>query len=227
MSDRERIIDKIKKCLALSASSNEHEAEAALRQARKLMDTYGISDLDVEAAAASERRAKAGARCRPSNWETCLASKIADTFGCQLIFAGGMGGEWAFIGCAAAPEISEYAFKVLYRQALRARDAHIEVRLKRCKPGTKTRRADLFCEGWVQSVTGKIAAFAGTADQSQAIDIYVANRYRNLASVNARDRNAGRNLRNHEYGDWAAGRRSGKDAELNRGVGSAERLALE
>ena len=47
MSDRDKILDKIKKCLALSASSNEHEAEAALRQARKMMEANGITDLDI------------------------------------------------------------------------------------------------------------------------------------------------------------------------------------
>ncbi len=30
MTDREKILSKIKKCMALSASSNEHEAAAAL-----------------------------------------------------------------------------------------------------------------------------------------------------------------------------------------------------
>lgn len=34
MSDKSKILDKIKKCLALSKSSNQHEAQAALRQAQ-------------------------------------------------------------------------------------------------------------------------------------------------------------------------------------------------
>lgn len=66
--DNEKIIDKIKKCLALSRSANEHEAEAALRQARKLMEAHGVTDLDIEAAEAQERRRKAGAKTKPSNW---------------------------------------------------------------------------------------------------------------------------------------------------------------
>lgn len=101
MNDRSKILDKIKKCLALSASSNEHEAEAALRQARKLMEAHGITDLDVQAAEADERRAKSGAKNQPSNWETMLACKIADAFGCRVIFSGGFWsrpGEWCFIG---------------------------------------------------------------------------------------------------------------------------------
>ena len=47
VSDHAKIMDRIKKCLALSASSNEHEAEAALRQARKLMEAHHINALLV------------------------------------------------------------------------------------------------------------------------------------------------------------------------------------
>lgn len=46
--ERSRVLDKIKKCLALGKSPNEHEAAAALRQAQKLMTMHSISDDDVE-----------------------------------------------------------------------------------------------------------------------------------------------------------------------------------
>ena len=35
MTDKDAILGKIRKCLRLSKSSNEHEAAAALRQAQK------------------------------------------------------------------------------------------------------------------------------------------------------------------------------------------------
>ena len=54
-NDHDKILDKIKKCLALSSSSNEHEAAIALRQAQKLMELHGISDIDVKAAQAQEK----------------------------------------------------------------------------------------------------------------------------------------------------------------------------
>lgn len=40
MNDQ-RILERIKKCLALSQSSEPHEAAAALRQAQKLMEMHG------------------------------------------------------------------------------------------------------------------------------------------------------------------------------------------
>lgn len=215
------IIAKIKKCLALSKSSNEHEAAAALRQARKLMEAHGISDTDVLAAEAEEHRAKSGANSRPSLWETQLASKIADAFACQLIFRGGWDGEWAFIGCGVSPEIAQYAFTVLRRQAKRAREEYIKAKLKRCKVAIKTRRADLFSEGWVRSVSGAIAAFSCTEQQTAAIEAYVDKNYPALRDVNTRSRNAGRGLRDHELDDYHSGHRSGKDARLHHGVSGA------
>lgn len=229
MTDREKILDKIKKCLALSASSNEHEAEAALRQARKLMELHGISDQDVQAAGAAEHRQRAGAKTTPSNWETRLASRIGDAFGCRVIFSNGTftrQAAWLYIGCGAAPEVAGYAFEVLHRQCKRAREQYIKTRLKRCRPGTKTRRADLFCEGWVSSVVGKIDVFAGTDAQRDAIEAHVATRFPALRRLNSRDRNGDRSLRDHEYNDLIAGSHSGRDAELNRGVGGEQQRQI-
>jgi len=44
----EKILGKIKKCLALATSSEPHEAAAAMRQAQKLMELHGIGQIDVK-----------------------------------------------------------------------------------------------------------------------------------------------------------------------------------
>lgn len=231
MNDHKKIIAKIKKCLALSSSSNRYEAEAALRQASKLMEAHGVDDQDIQAADAEERRAKSGVKSSPSNWESMLAARIGDAFCCRVIFARGNWnqlGEWVFIGCGMAPELAQYAFAVLKRQGKRAREEYIRATLKRYVLATKTRRADLFSEGWVLSVTGKIVSFAGNERDSTAIDAYMARQYPSLGKLKNRNRNAGRKINSGEYGDYAAGSLSGRDAQLNRGVGGADsRLALE
>lgn len=229
MTERDKIIDKIKKCLALSASSNEHEAATALRQARKLMEAHDVSDLDMLAAEAAERRTKSGASAKPSNWEAMLAGKVGMAFGCRVIFSPsffGGPGQWGFIGCGTAPEVADYAFTVLLRQVKLARGVYIKSRLKRCKLATKTRRADLYCEGWIRSSIGALTAFTGSEQQSAAIDAYIANHHSKLTTLNATDRNAGRNLRDHEYGDYAAGTMHGRNAELNRGVGAEQQRQI-
>ena len=229
MSERNKIFEKIKKCLALSASSNEHEAEAALRQARALMEKYDIDHADMLAYEACENSVKSGAKSKPSSWETRLAAKIADVFNCRLIFVSGWkNGEWTFIGVDAAPEIAGYAFAVLLRQCKRARAAHINTYLIRCKTATKTRRADLFCAGWVDAITGKLTSFSGNDRQELAIEAYVEKKYPSLREIAPRNRNAGKKLRDHEVNDYMHGGVSGKNAELNRGVNVASApLALE
>ncbi len=227
----DKIIDKIKKCLALSASSNEHEAAAALRQAKKLMEAHGISDLDMQAAEASEKRSRAGAIRSPANWEVALADKIAAAFACRLILGRSPlngNGEWIFIGTGAAPEIAGYAFEVLFRQAKAGRADYIKSRLSRCKLAIKTRRADLYCDGWVRAVTALITRFSGGESNEAAIQAYLVKHYRGLESTQARDRIGDRGLKSHEATDWAQGRLGGCEAQLNRGVGEAEeRKALQ
>lgn len=230
-AERAKIIAKIKKCLALSSSSNEHEAAAALRQAKKLMEQYSISDLDMTVSEAGEKRARSGAMRKPANWEAVLAAKVADAFSCRIIFSTNwmkQCGEWRFIGTGAMPEVAEYAFKVLLRQCKAARADHIKNRLKRCRPAIKVRRADLFCEGWVQAVVGLITAFAGGETNSAAVDAYMATHYPTLVDLETSDRNEGRNLSGYEYGDVVSGRSHGRTAQLNRGLGGTEeRRALQ
>jgi len=220
-------IEKIKKCLALSASSNEHEAETALRQAQALMAKFGIDEEDMLAAGVSEAYAKAGALRQPANWESRLAGRIADAFGCNIIFKGSMNiSSWTFIGCGASPEVAKYAFEVLFRQLKRQRAEHIKTVLKRCKTVTKTRRADLFCEGWVHAVAGKISSFAGSEKQDAQIDAYMQITYPSLVTMKTRNRNKKASLSNRDFNDYAAGRNNGNDAELNHGVSGQQNQGL-
>lgn len=232
MDARDRILDKIRKCMALSASSNEAEAAAALRQARALMDKHGISADDVLASEAGLSQARAGAASRPANWEAALAARVGLVFGCKVLFSSAVWGRtsaWNFIGTGANHDVATYCFEVLLRQVKKARAKHIEAALRRCKPTTKTRRADLFCEGWVQTAVGKLDAMTlGERDQ-QALDAFVAQRFPMTRDLKATNRNAGKKtLSDREYSDYASGRISGRSAELNRGVGAADApLALE
>ena len=56
---RDEALDKIKKCLALAASPEAHEAAAALRQAQKLMAQFGLTETDVTLADVGEVRQQA------------------------------------------------------------------------------------------------------------------------------------------------------------------------
>ncbi|MDI9233524.1 DUF2786 domain-containing protein [Limnohabitans lacus] len=218
--DQSKILDKIKKCMALTSSSNEHEAAIALRQAQKLMELHGISDLDVKAAQADEMQAKAGARNRPAGWENELAQTVSAAFGCRLLFHPRWdAGHWGFIGCGPAPEIAQYAFTVLLRQIKKARAEHIQTKLKRCKSVTKTRRADLFCDGWVRSVSGTISALADNTPHAEAVNAFLAVRYPELVPLKTQNRNEGKHLSDRDLADYWAGSVLSKDVRLNHGMG--------
>ncbi|MDN3578687.1 DUF2786 domain-containing protein [Chitinimonas viridis] len=225
-----KVLGKIKKCLALAKSGNEHEAAAAMRQAQKLMAEYNVGEQDVLASEVSEASAKAGAKSVPADWESFLADVVARAFGCTLLFTSGWtGGSWKFIGCGAAPEVAGYAFAVLLRQAKKARAEYAAKHLKRCKLATRIRRGDLFCDAWVRSVRRVVGDFAvGNAHQAEAVSAFLALHYRKLSDLKTRDRNAGGPKRDHEWRDLDAGAAAGRHVQLNHGVGgmSADAPAL-
>ncbi|MCG8996676.1 DUF2786 domain-containing protein [Laribacter hongkongensis] len=221
--DKQSAIDKIRKCLALSQSANEHEAAAALRQARSLMEKFSISDMEMLASGVSESSAKAGAKNRPANWEAALADTVSQAFDCQLVFvAGWRDGHWHFIGHGAAPEVAQYAFAVLLRQARKSRAAFMQAECKRLKTASKTRRADLFCVAWVRAIQRQVQQFAGTPVDSPAIEAYMAAHYGECSALESRNRNAGRKLKDRDHDAWHAGFQSGRDAQLMHGIGGKD-----
>lgn len=226
----DKILDKIKKCLALASSANEYEAAAALRQAQKLMEAHGISDQDVLASKAGEAATKAGAVDKPAEWEWGLAARIADAFGCKIVHSRRTWtiAEWKFIGAGAAPEIASYAFQVLFRQAKKARAEYMASALKRVRrPSVKTTRADIFCEGWVQTAMSAVTSWTHTQEQADAVQAYIASHFPNLGHLTTKNR-APANLRDHHVNDLQNGLSAGLDAVLNRGVGAdATPAALE
>lgn len=214
--DKSVVLAKIRKCLALSRSANEHEAAAALRQAQKLMALYGITASDVDLAEVSEAGARAGAVRRPALWENNLALHCARIFGCEVYFqVCPTAGYWVFVGVGAAPQVAQYACEVLLRQVRAARSAYIAAALKRCSRPTRTRRADIFCAAWVHTALGALAAFAGSEDDQARIARYMAT-LGPADDLSPTDR-AGK-LKNRDFDDQLAGARAGKSAELHRGV---------
>ena len=109
--DKDDILRKIEKCLALAKSSEPAEAAAALRQAQALMREHGVSQLEAQAIGARECSVKAAART-PSRHEAYLAGLVADAFGCELILASGgilSGGVvWLLVGCSPNVEVAQY-----------------------------------------------------------------------------------------------------------------------
>lgn len=229
---RDQALSKIKKCLALSKSSNPHEAAAGMRQAQKLMAEYKVSDHDMSMADVNEARARA--RSPALNlWEVRLANLIADAFGCEQFSSKSKylthavnyacKREYVFIGLDAAPTVAAYAYDVLARQCATARLAHIRKQPKTCKPMTKTSRGDEFACGWVAGVRQLVERFATGERNEPLLLAYMQAKHPDLTSSTPRDTTA---LRKVAIDHALAGLRVARSAQLNRGVGGMPEQAL-
>lgn len=229
MDSRDDILEKISKCMALAKSGSEHEAAAALRQARKLMELHQVSHAEMLAAGVSEATAKSGATVRPAEWESRLAGYMARVFACELIFSVSWmkGSVWTFIGLPPANAVAAYSFEVLYRQARKARQEYIATTLKRFKKANKVRRADLYSLGWVQAACSNVAALTPVEGAAEAIDAYMQIKHADLGQLDTTDRNKGRNLSEKDEAAYYDGRSSGRGAQVHAGVGAHNPLMLE
>lgn len=222
--DQDRILDKIKKCLemAKSKTANANEAEIALRQARKLMDAYSLEMGDVLASMACEAKIEAGSEGEPPAWRVRLAQVCAHAFGTRLIISAMQVGLWRsvgafiFVGCAAAPELSGYAYQVLERQLQKARRDFLQLpNNKRCKRSTKVARGDHFANGWIDAVYHKVDEFAGVEDNiAEAIEAYMAKHHANLGKFEMKRRK----LKTRDEGAAEAGYQAGKSAQLHQAI---------
>lgn len=230
--DRDRAIAKIRKCLALSKSANEHEAAAALRQAQKLMAEHGLDELQVDMAQVSEHSTRVQSETLPV-WEVRLADLVAGAFGCQqfvlrklLVLNGRCGrrSEFVFVGVGVAPQLAQYAHEVLARQCARARRAHVAAQPKSCKPATKTSRGDAFALAWVRAVTPLVQRYAGSEQQEALIEAYMQRHRSEMQTVDASSRHLSKRVRDDS---WRAGLAAGRKAQLHGAVsGGSAPLAL-
>ncbi|MDO5289334.1 MAG: DUF2786 domain-containing protein [Pseudomonadota bacterium] len=230
--NRNEALQKIKKCLALAASSNQHEAAAALRQAQKLMAAHQLSEQDLGLADVAEAAARAH-HADLVRWETLLAHMVAGAFGCEVLTdvrlllsrwpAVRRQRSYVFVGVGSAAEVASYAYDVLCRQCAKDRRAHISAQPKNCKPKTKTARGDLYAEGWCEGVRAKLGEFAGNPRDTELVRQYMQARPGIVGRAAAKDRVSGKNVSGD---DWHRGVRAGRQARLNRGVGAPATPAL-
>ncbi|MDP3816211.1 DUF2786 domain-containing protein [Pseudomonas sp.] len=218
--DQDRILDKIKKCMemAKSKTANPNEAEIALRQAHKLMEAYNLELGDVLASMACEVKIAAGSEGTPPTWRVRLAHVCAHAFGTKMIITTSAfsAAGFIFVGCAAAPELTGYAYQVLERQLQKARrDFLAEPKQKRCKRSTKVVRGDHFANGWIDAVYRKVDEFAGVEDNiAEAIEAYMAKHHPNLGTAEMKRRK----LKARDEGAAVAGYQAGKAAQLHTAI---------
>ena len=222
--DKQKVLEKIKKCLALGESANEHEAAQAIRQAQILMKKYGISEMDVELSAVTEK----GVACASTlpTWHQVLISQCAKAFGVECYLNREFGlGEARFFGIGIKPELAAYAYEVLLRQLKKERRAYIKTELKAVRlPRNKTARADQFCTGWVYAIVKKVQEFAAEPAEKEVLAHY-KQQMGEMGQAKKRDVHGGSKASREQ--DLAAGVRKGREAQLYHAMdGGEERKQL-
>lgn len=218
-----KILNKIRKCLALARSGNENEAAAALAKARELMDAHGVTDEQLELADIEEATARACRVRRPPEWDVILANTVCRALGVTRYLDAR--GDRAFVGRGASAEIASYAYAVLFRRLKAERAAYIKTHLKRCKPARKRLRADVFCEAWAGMVYLKIKALIPERTPDPLVRQYLETHRPDLVTVKPRkaNRSGGRT-----DNDSLRGALAGSEVNLNAGLqgGDTAPLAL-
>lgn len=225
-----KILDKIKKCLALAKSSNANEAAAAMRQAQKLMSIHGVTADDVAVSDVEGHVAKAGAGRTPPTHIAMLANMVAGAFGAEIVYCPLYDGErWIgrveFYGVNGAAEVAGYAFEVLGRQLKRDRNAYLATLNKRIKRATKVRRGDLFAQAWVDAVARQVVAHQRSEAEDKTIAAYQAKRWEEpLETRQSRDNTKG--MRSHDVDALYQGQRDGKKVSFHQGVNGQRQAAI-
>lgn len=160
----DKIVEKIKKLLALAdkaQNTNEHEAQAALLKAQKLMAEYGVS---VEGNTEEAHTYKLVICNTPGDkgFRTHLACAIGENFRCKPIMHGN---QVAFLGRSEDVDVCASAFEFAYKFAKRNGDR--EVRNAR-KDGRDPKNVfNSYAMGFLVGLKQKLA------EQSKALMIVV------------------------------------------------------
>jgi len=168
-ADRDRALERIKKCLNLAKSSEAHEAAAAMRQAQKLMAAFAVSEeevLGLEVSATQVITPEPHKKSLPL-YMNVLMSVCCSAFDCDaLIEVGYKSGKARmairYFGLNGKDQLAAYAHEVMWRQMMEAWNEY-----RRYRPELfKERGARMgFWVGWLQEVRSKVHAFAGKEEE--------------------------------------------------------------
>ncbi len=157
--DRDTIVSRIQKLLALSGSPNEHEAALALQRARELMEKYDVSDLDLAHAGYNVQYVRFPNR---STIEQQYVSMILrDHFHVRVVFGNLTSGECKFVGYPHHIDIARYVNAYLVRVFTKLWSAYRRTSLKRSwnkyKPANKKKVHSAFIRGLYLRVRKQLA----------------------------------------------------------------------
>ncbi|WP_042042312.1 DUF2786 domain-containing protein, partial [Aeromonas rivuli] len=219
---KQRILGKIKKLLAMVERGNEHESANAMRKAQALMNEHGLTDADVQLSDVGHAFVtSANAAKTQPRWSHDLAVAVMNAIGVEAVFSRSQQKMLVrFIGVGERPEVAAYCYQVLSRQLRAARKAFMATQSKRLLPATKTNRANLYCEGWIDAVQRQLHNVAPT-EHEQALVAQYKEQLFGRADLPKADMRAPKD-KSRDASAFGVGFRDGKKVQLNAGVNGQE-----
>ena len=169
--DKSKALDKIKKCLALSKSSNPYEAAAALRQAQKIMHAHDITERELGAVGYNSEQVSVAMRASNKVPLTLgfLTTIIMEAFGVDAVLGSELkpGNSTVtytvrYFGPENRVMLAAYSHQVCYRAMESAwREQLLELPPLKGERGTRA----AFQIGWLRSVKEQIEALAMTPEE--------------------------------------------------------------
>lgn len=220
--DHTKVLDKIKKCLALGKSPNEHEAAAAMRQAQKLMAAHDISERELGAIGYSHETVKTTIQCGKVVPVTLtgIVQLVRAAFGIEAVIARtrretDYNYDIEYFGPEHRVVLAGYAHVVIQRAVDGAWKAYLLANPQ--MKGRQGARAGFYL-GWIQGVRETVEDFVMPEDER-------------LGTKSAMDLHYGRDLGKAEqskqkvYGStMSAGSRASEGFQLHRPVSTARKL---
>jgi hypothetical protein len=195
-TELERIMGKIRKCLALGQSNNPNEAATAMRQAQALMAKYNIDAGTLEVADIMEDSVRSQfTATKVSPFELRLMNIVRDAFGCDLIWIPGSSygdncnetyGRYNFVGHKSQVPIAVYTATVLVRKLAKARRQYIQENFTGWPRAAVSVQGNGFCEGWVNEIEKTVIRFARPEAVTQAIMVYKEHHFGKLKTGKAK-----------------------------------------
>jgi uncharacterized protein YoaH (UPF0181 family) len=232
--EKEKLIDKIRKLMALSHSPNEHEAALAAARAREILDKYDLSLTEVEMNDEEiiEHRVDTGTRKTPL-WMGRLAVSVSRAFNCKVFRVYGI---MVFCGTKVDTQVAEYTYMFLFRTVKRLSKEHKasleksgiwETRYKGY--GSRTYMQS-YALGVVNAIDQKLREFVQSKERMQKYEDYKNATGKDLIVIknNAVDRYVSklrlRRTRSHanlDYSGFSAGQRDGRNVQIHHGINGA------
>lgn len=216
--DRKTLLEKIKKCLALSQSCEPNEAAAALRQAQKLMERHGITREEIDGIGFGTEKVHVSQQSNKKsipNTLSALIDLLVRAFGCRAIVGDELRvSDYSYVihwfGPTDRVLLVTYAQKVMWRAMNSSYRAYIKEH-----PGYKQRRGikSGFMLGWLAAVESQVVDFAMTDDEEARTAAIIERELgsKNIVPVKAKGMMIGRSA-------YDAGQEAADGFTLNRPV---------